>query len=68
MTHLGSKDIVRYMGADPTKMHVIYEAYKENCRVLRKEETAKVRKNILFLKGLYYLSGACIILKISGIY
>jgi glycosyltransferase involved in cell wall biosynthesis len=59
MTHLGSKDIVRYMGADPDKMHVIYEAYNENCRVLKKEETDEVRAKyslpdrfILFVGGL----------------
>jgi len=59
MTHLGSKDIVRYMGADSKKMHVIYEAYNENCRVLKKEETDEVRAKyslperfILFVGGL----------------
>jgi glycosyltransferase involved in cell wall biosynthesis len=59
MTRLGSNDIVRYMGADPKKMNVIYEAYNENCRVLKKEETDAVRlkyalpeKYILFVGGL----------------
>jgi glycosyltransferase involved in cell wall biosynthesis len=59
MTHLGAKDIIRYMGADPEKMNVISEAYNENCRVMKKEETNAVHKKyslpekyILFVGGL----------------
>jgi glycosyltransferase involved in cell wall biosynthesis len=59
MTHIGANDIVRCMGADPEKMNVIYEAYNERCRVMKKEETNAVHKKyslpekyILFVGGL----------------
>ena len=59
MTHTGAKDIVRYMGADPEKIHVIPESYNELCRVVSKEEAEEVRAEyslperfILFVGGI----------------
>jgi glycosyltransferase involved in cell wall biosynthesis len=59
MTHTGAKDIARYMGADPRKLHVVYEAYNERCRVLDRTETVVIRKKyslperfLLFVGGL----------------
>jgi glycosyltransferase involved in cell wall biosynthesis len=59
MTHTGAKDIARYMGANPRKIHVVYEAYNEHCRVLDLAETAVVKKKyslperfMLFVGGL----------------
>ena len=59
MTHTGAKDIARYMGANPRKLHVVYEAYNEHCRVLDRADTAGVKKKyslpdrfLLFVGGL----------------
>jgi glycosyltransferase involved in cell wall biosynthesis len=59
MTKIGANDIVKYMGADPNKMHVIHEAYNEQCKMLSKEQTQPIRekyslpeKFILFVGGL----------------
>ncbi len=59
MTNIGAKDISRYMGADPDKIHVIYESYNESCRVVEEDDALQVRqkydlpeKYILFLGGL----------------
>ncbi len=59
MTHIGAKDIAKYMGADPKKIHVIHEAYNERCCVLKKEQTQEVKGKyslpeyfILFVGGL----------------
>jgi len=59
MTHIGAKDISRYMRADPEKIHVIPEAYNELCRVMSTEETEPLRQKyklpqrfILFIGGL----------------
>lgn len=58
-THLGGKDIVNFMGADPKKVHVIHESYNEHCRVLPPDEIEKFnrqhdlpRQFILFVGGL----------------
>ena len=60
MTHIGAKDIVKYMRADPGKVHVIHEAYNEKCRVLEKDQVLQVKekyalpdKYILFVGGLH---------------
>lgn len=59
MTHQGKKDISVHMGADLAKIHVIYEAYNEHCKVLKKSETEHIRKKydlpeqfILFVGGI----------------
>lgn len=59
MTHQGARDISHYMGADPSKVHVIYEAYNEHCKILEYEQTKIVIKKyllperfILFIGGL----------------
>jgi glycosyltransferase involved in cell wall biosynthesis len=59
MTNIGAKDISRYMGADPDKIHVIYESYNESCRVVEEDDALEVRRKyalpekfILFLGGL----------------
>ncbi len=59
MTHLGSKDIVKYMGPDPKKIRVIHESYNEQCRILEKQSTDLVKKKyslpdqfILFVGGI----------------
>jgi len=44
MTNTGARDIARYMGADPRKLHAIYESYNESCRVLDREHTQAVRE------------------------
>ena len=59
MTEIGKTDIAKYMGATPYKIHVVPEAYNEQCHILRADETLDVKeryslpeKFILFLGGL----------------
>lgn len=59
MTHLGAKDITRYMGANAEKIHVIHEAYNARCQVLDVEGLQGVKNKyslpdrfILFVGGL----------------
>jgi glycosyltransferase involved in cell wall biosynthesis len=43
LTNTGASDIARYMGADPERIHVIYGAYNEHCRVLKKDRISESR-------------------------
>jgi glycosyltransferase involved in cell wall biosynthesis len=59
MTHQGVKDIVKFIGADPRKIHIIYESCSEHCRPLEEEALNSIRKKydlpehfILFLGGI----------------
>ena len=57
MTHLGAKDLIRYMGADERKIHVIHEAYNPYCKVLSPNEAVRSKyslpeKFILFVGGI----------------
>lgn len=59
MTNMGAHDIAKYMWAKPSKIHVIPEAYNENCRVLNAEEKQRIKKKyalpdhyFLFVGGL----------------
>lgn len=53
-THTGARDIVRYMGADPQRIRVIYESYNERCRVLDRQDAQAVRQKY-FLPDRYIL-------------
>ena len=43
-TRTGAHDIVNYMGADRRKVHVIYDAYNERCRLLENGDKEIVKK------------------------
>ena len=70
MTQTGLRDISRYMGADRTKMRVIFESYNELCRPLTPLETAGVKQKydlpdryILYLGGIQRLKNFRNVLK-----
>jgi glycosyltransferase involved in cell wall biosynthesis len=59
MTQTGKEDVTRYMRADPSKIHVIPEAYNEACRVLPPDATGATlsryqvpERFMLFIGGL----------------
>jgi glycosyltransferase involved in cell wall biosynthesis len=59
MTYIGANDIVKYMNADPKKIHVIHESYNELCHVLEREILQGIKEKyslpdhyILFVGGL----------------
>lgn len=41
MTEKGADDVVRYMGADPARVHMIHESYNEDCRPMSDDEARR---------------------------